>query len=95
METVIDILSSKLTWFAFTFILGVIVKKKRDTYLKLLHLLIQGVEIIDKDIINIVKGEQEAKLCKIKHWIANKVGRKEAKLLNVELVKSNLKKKSR
>ncbi|MDD5614459.1 MAG: hypothetical protein PHQ54_05260 [Candidatus Omnitrophica bacterium] len=82
MDKIIDLLSNPLTWGALMLVAGFMFKAKRTAYLKLLYLLIQAIEVIDQDIKDIVKGDKEAKLCKIKTWIAKRVGKAEGEVLD-------------
>jgi len=93
MDKVIGILSNPFIWGGFVFVIGIFLKKKRDAYLKLLYLLILAIEVIDQDIKDIVSGTKEAQLCKIKKWIANRIQKKEGKILDSILADKGLLKK--
>lgn len=85
MEKVINILSNPFIWGIVIFIAGFAVKKKLSTYLRLLRLLIDAVEIIDRDIKDIVSDEVQAKLIKIKQWIDSRLSKQEKKIIDAEL----------
>lgn len=95
MDKIIGILSNPLLWGIILFVAGVILKKKRAAYLKLLYLLILAVEVIDQDLKDIVSGKKEAQLCKIKKWVANRIGVKEGKVLDSLLKDKGLLKKTK
>lgn len=85
MEKIINYLSNPLVWFAFMGLLWFIFKKKRESYLKLLYLLIEAVEIIDKEIKDVIPANMENKLIKIKSWINARLDRKEKEQLDAIL----------
>jgi len=83
MENLIKWLSNPIVWMVATFLLGVLVGRKNQTaYLAIISKLIDIIEIIDKDIKDIVPKELEPKLTKIKLWIANRLQKKESKIVD-------------
>jgi len=83
MENLIKWLSNPIVWMVATFLLGVLVGRKNQTaYLAIISKLIDIIEIIDKDIKDIVPKELEPKLTKIKLWIANRLQKKEGKIVD-------------
>lgn len=85
MDNIINVLSNPFVWFAFIFILGVIVRKKRKSYLKLLGLLVDAIEVVDNEIKDIIPPAMEAKLIKIKSWINARLDKKEKKEIDTIL----------
>lgn len=85
MEKLINYLSNPVIWFILMSLLWFILKKKRETYLKLLYLLIEAIEVIDKEIKDIVPPNLEAKLIKIKSWINARLDKKEKEQLDAIL----------
>lgn len=69
----------KLLWWlipiAVVFVSGLIFKKKRDAWLKVICLLIEAVEIIDKEIKDFLPDDMANKLIKIKKYIKKKIGK--------------------
>ena len=90
MDSIIGVLSNPIVWAVVVFVAGIFLKKKRTTYLKLAFLLIEAIEVIDEDIADIVSDKKEAKLCKIKKWIKNRVRKDEGKVLNDILASKGL-----
>ena len=83
MENLIKWLSNPIVLMVATFLLGVLVGRKNQTaYLAIISKLIDIIEIIDKDIKDIVPKELEPKLTKIKLWIANRLQKKESKIVD-------------
>jgi len=83
MENLIKWLSNPIVLMVATFLLGVLVGRKNQTaYLAIISKLIDIIEIIDKDIKDIVPKELEPKLTKIKLWIANRLQKKEGKIVD-------------
>lgn len=75
MEQVLSILTNPFVMGLGGFLAGFFLKQtKAKAFLKLIGLLITAIEIIDKDIKDVVSDEQQAKLTKIKAWIAGQVG---------------------
>lgn len=94
MEGIIKFLSNPIIWGIVIFIAGVVVKKKLNAYLKIISLLIDAVEVIDKEIKDIVPAHLEAKLLKIKKWINARLVKGQAKIVDsILLGKGFLKKK--
>jgi len=85
MDKIFDVLGNPFLWGIILFILGFLMKQKLNTYLKLLNLLIEAIEIIDTDIKDIVKDDTRAKLIKIKAWISMRIGKSEKKVLDSAL----------
>lgn len=75
METLLNTMSNPVIWGVVLTICGVILKAKLTTYLRLISILIDAIEIIDDDIKDIVSNEQRQRLVKIKAYIASRVGK--------------------
>jgi hypothetical protein len=82
MDKIFSVLGNPFLWGIIIFLLGFLLRKKLNAYLKLLNLLIEAIEIIDMDIKDIVNDETRAKLIKIKAWISMRVGKREKKILD-------------
>ena len=95
MDGIIKLLSNPIIWFAFMGLLWLIFKKKRETYLKLLYLLIEAVEVIDREIKDIVPATLEVKLIKIKSWINARLDKKQKGELDAILKDKGLLEKSK
>jgi hypothetical protein len=85
MDKLFDILGNPFLWGIIIFILGFILRQKLNTYLKLLNLLIQAIEIIDTDIKDVVDDKTREKLLKIKSWINQRLGKDEKNVLDKAL----------
>lgn len=85
MDKIFSVLGNPFLWGIIIFIVGLILKGKLNTYLKLLNLLIEAVEIIDSDIKDIVDDKTRQKLLKIKGWISMRIGKSEKKVLDKAL----------
>ena len=94
MDIIIGLASNKILWLIAIFFLGVKFKQKRTAYLKLLYLLIEGIEVIDQDIKDIISGKKEAQICKIKQWIKVRIENGEGKILDGFLSHKGLLKKN-
>jgi len=90
MDKILGILSNPLLWGVVLFIVGFFVKQKLNSYLKLVSLLVDAIEIIDTDIKDIVPDNIREKLTKIKKYIADRVGCKESVKLDTVLAQKNL-----
>ena len=95
MEKIIQYLSNPIIWFAFMGLLWFIFKKKRESYLKLLYLLIEAIEVIDKEIKDIIPLPLEQKLIKIKFWINARLDKKQKEQLDTILLAKGLLNKSK
>jgi hypothetical protein len=82
MDKIFDVLGNPFLWGVIIFVLGFLLKKKLNTYLKLLNLLIEAIEIIDTEIKDIVDDKTRESLLRIKEWIDRRVGKKERKVLD-------------
>jgi hypothetical protein len=90
MDKIFDVLGNPFLWGIILFILGFLMKQKLNTYLKLLNLLIEAIEIIDNEIKDIVDDKTRESLLRIKEWIDRKVGKKERKVLDNALKNKGL-----
>ena len=79
---ILSILSNPFVWGFILFVLGFIIKAKLNSYLKLVNLLIDAIEIVDSEIKDILPPTTMEKLTKIKVMISNKVSGGEAKILD-------------
>ncbi len=80
MDKIISSLSNPFIWLGVLAVGSLIVRRKLNAYLKLISLLIEAIEVVDKEIKDILPDEEIAKLTKIKEWIAQRVGKQEALL---------------
>lgn len=94
MDKLFSALGNPFLWGVVLFILGFLLKKKLNTYLKLLNLLIEAIEIIDTDIKDVVDDATRQKLVKIKIWIDARVKKDEKKVLDNALQNRGFLKKS-
>lgn len=85
MDKLFSVLGNPFLWGIILFVLGLALRQKLNTYLKLLNLLIEAIEIIDTDIKDVVSDETRANLIKIKSWISMRVGKDEKKVLDKAL----------
>ena len=93
MESLIKLLSNPIIWGVVLFIAGVILKKKLNSYLKIISLLIDAIEVVDKEIKDVIPSELEKKLIKIKQWILIRIEKAEGKIVdNILLDKGYFKK---
>lgn len=90
MDKVLGILSNPLLWGIILFVVGFFVKQKLNSYLKLVSLLIDAIEVIDTDIKDIVPDVYREKLTKVKKYIADRVGVKETVKLDNILAQKHL-----
>jgi len=93
MEEMFNFLTSPFVLLIISIVGTFIARKKFKSYLKLVGLLVEAIEIIDKEIKDILGPEHEKKLTSIKKWIDRKVGKEEKKRLDKILVKKNFKTK--
>jgi hypothetical protein len=82
MDKFIAVVSNPIVWWAITLVAGLIVKVKLTSYLKLLSLLIDAIEIFDDEIQDICSDNARQTLVGIKQRIAVKVKGAEKKTLN-------------
>ena len=82
MDKIISILSNPIVWGILIFVCGIIIRSKLVSYLKIIYLLTEAIEIVDKEIKDILPPETEKKLIKIKAWICARVEKSEGKVLN-------------
>lgn len=82
MEKIIELVSNPWIWGVLLFVAGIFLKKQRDSYLKLVGLLISAIELIDDEIKDILSDDMRQKLTRIKAWIAKRVSKQEAKVLD-------------
>ncbi len=82
---IINTVSNPFVWMGILAVGALVVRRKLNSYLKLISLLIDAIEIVDKEIKDILPNEEMAKLTKIKGWIAQRVG-KDAPVLNKQLM---------
>jgi len=86
MEKIINILSNLFLWGIIILVLGWILKQKLNTYLRLIDLLIQAIEIIDDEIKDVIPDDIRQKLIKIKIWINDRLDKKDKEVLDTRLM---------